>query len=177
MNRQSSLLFSVNSTIPENYFLFFSNPMKAFFEELFQYNHHFNQEILAVASKNPDQVSEKCISLLSHIVNAHQIWNGKLYPEMTVFDRWEAHTIQQLAEIDQQNFECSLKILDQFDLNQIIQYATSKGHIFNHSVRDILFQAINHSTYHRAQVATEFRQCGLEPLLTDYIYYKMIQNP
>jgi uncharacterized damage-inducible protein DinB len=66
-----------------------------------------------------------------------------------------------------------LLILDEFELDRKIRYANSKGQPFNNSVRDMLFQVINHSTYHRAQIATEFKNNGLDPLLTDYIYYKM----
>jgi uncharacterized damage-inducible protein DinB len=89
------------------------------------------------------------------------------------YGTWEIHQIPDFYEIDRKNFEHSILILDKFELNQTIQYSNRKGQIFNNSARDILFQVINHSTYHRGQIATEFRQSGLEPLLTDYIYYKM----
>ncbi len=147
--------------------------MKTFFKELFQYNNHFNQEVISVLTENPEKASEKCIKLLSHILNVQQIWNCKIRPDQLPYGTWEIHQIQNFYEIDRKNFEHSTLILDKFDLNQIIQHSNSKGQIFNNSVRDILFQIINHSTYHRGQIATEFRQSGLEPLLTDYIYYKM----
>ena len=147
--------------------------MKTFFKELFHYDNHFNQEIISVLTENPDRASEKCIKLLSHILNVHQIWNCKFQPGQLPYGRWEIHQIKDSREIDRKNFEQSIFILDKFELNQTIQYSNSKGQIFNNSVRDILFQVINHSTYHRGQIATEFRQSGLEPLLTDYIYYKM----
>ena len=147
--------------------------MKPFFKELFQYNNHFNQEVISVLTENPKRASEKCIKLLSHILNVHQIWNCKIQREQPFYGSWEIHRIQDCSDIDKNNFEHSILILDKYELSEIIQYSNSKGQIFNHSVRDILFQVINHSTYHRGQIATEFRQNGLEPLLTDYIYYKM----
>ena len=147
--------------------------MKTFFQELFQYNHHFNREILAVLNKNAASAAEKCTTLFSHMLNAHQIWNGRILADQPPFGSWDIHPIQDLAEIDKKNFEQSMFILDNFELSQIIQYTNSKGKVFNFSIRDVLFQAINHSTYHRGQIATIFRQSGLEPLLTDYIYYKM----
>ncbi len=147
--------------------------MKNFFTELFQYNNHSNQEIIAVLAENPNRAPEKCIKILSHILNAHQIWNYRIQPGQRPHGSWEILQIQDLSETDKKNFEHSVLILDKFQLTQPIQYSNNKGQIFNHSVRDILFQVINHSTYHRGQIATEFRQGGLEPLLTDYIYYKM----
>ncbi|HMG67204.1 MAG TPA: DinB family protein [Chitinophagaceae bacterium] len=147
--------------------------MKGFFKELFEYNHHFNEEVISVLNENKGKASEKCMSLLSHILNVHQIWNGKFQPELAPYGSWEIHQIQGCHEINSKNFEGSILIIDKYDLNRMIQYSNSKGHIFNNTARDILFQIINHSTYHRAQIATEFRQNGLEPILTDYIYYKM----
>jgi uncharacterized damage-inducible protein DinB len=147
--------------------------MKAFFQELFEYNHHSNQQIITTLEHNQDKVSEKCIKLQSHVLNAHRIWNCKLLPDQQLFGRWDIHPVQELSAINSKNFEASMWILDNFELPQIIQYTTSTGQVFNNSLRDILFHVINHSTYHRAQIATEFRLCGIEPLLTDYIFYKM----
>ena len=148
--------------------------MKTFFKELFQYNHHFNQAVITALTENPEHTSERCVKLVSHLLNAHQIWNCKIQPGQLPYERLEIHQIQDFREIDQKNFELSMRILDHYDLNQMVRYSISTGKVFNHSVRDILFHVINHSTYHRGQIATEFRQCGLEPLMTDYIFYKMI---
>ncbi|SHH23918.1 Uncharacterized damage-inducible protein DinB (forms a four-helix bundle) [Chryseolinea serpens] len=150
-----------------------ANYMKAFFEELFQYDHHYNQALITVLTENPERTSEKSVKLLSHMLNAHQIWNNRIEPGLPSFGRWEAHQIQDLREIDKKNFEHSIRILNTMELSQPIQYVMGTGQAFTHRLHEILFQVINHSTYHRGQIATEFRQSGLEPLLTDYIFYKM----
>ena len=61
------------------------------------------------------------------------------------------------------NQEHSLLILDKFDINETINYSNSNGKTFSKVIRDLLFHVINHSTYHKAQIATEFRQNGLDP--------------
>ena len=147
--------------------------MKTFFKELFQYNNHFNQEVISVLTEDPERAPGSSIKLLSHILNVHQIWNCKIQPGQLPYGTWQMHQVQDFYEIDRKNYVHSTLILDKYQSSQAIQYSNSKGQIFNNSVRDILFQVINHSTYHRGQIATEFRQSGLEPLLTDYIYYKM----
>jgi len=147
--------------------------MKAFFKELFQYNHHYNQALITALIENPKHASEKSLKLVSHTLNSHQIWNNRIEPRQASFERWAVHQIQEAREIDQKNFEHSMRILDTFELSKPIQYVTGNGQKFTHSIHEILFQVINHSTYHRGQLATEFRQSGLEPLLTDYIFYKM----
>lgn len=146
--------------------------MKEFFKELFEYSHHFNQKLFDVFNESPDKTSEKAIKLYNHIINAHQIWNNRIEPKQKALGVWELHPVPQLKNIDHSNYKNSLEILDKFDLNLIIKYSNSKGQVFNKSARDILFHVINHSTYHRGQIATEFKQQGLEPLVTDYIFFK-----
>jgi uncharacterized damage-inducible protein DinB len=43
---------------------------------------------------------------------------------------------------------------------------------FSNDIKSIIFHVINHSTYHRGQIASEFKQNGLDPMVTDYILYK-----
>lgn len=57
-------------------------------------------------------------------------------------------------------------------LKKKISYKNSRGERFENSVRDILFHVINHSTYHRGQIATDCKLHGMTPLATDYIFYK-----
>lgn len=142
--------------------------MKIFFKDLFEYGHHFNQKLGDVFIANSGKTSEKSVKLYNHILDAHQIWNNRIEPKQRAFGVWEIHPIQNCKNIDKINYEHSLFILDKFDLNDTINYKVTK---YN-SIRDILFHVINHSTYHRAQIATEFRQGGLEPIVTDYIFYR-----
>lgn len=112
------------------------------------------------------------MKLFNHILNAHRVLNNRIRPGQAPFGVWDLHPAQDLKNIDQINYEQSLLILDNFELNEMITYTTSKGQRFTNSIRDILFHVINHSTYHRGQIAADFRQNGLEPLVTDYAFYK-----
>lgn len=145
--------------------------MKPFFKALFEYGHQTNQKLGGIFNDNPDKTTEKAVKLYSHILNAHRVWNNRIGSRQPIFGVWEIHPIQDCGNIDEMNYTHSLFILDNFDLNEVVNYTNTKGHTFNKSVRDILFHVINHSTYHRGQIATEFRQNGLEPLVTDYIFY------
>lgn len=147
--------------------------MKLFFKELFEYTHHYNQKLSEVFIENPEKTSEKALKLFSHMLNAHQIWNNRIEPRQSTSGVWELRAIEDFKDIDTSNFEHALHIVDTFDLNENVNYSTSKGQPFSNSIRDILFHIINHSTYHRGQIATEFRLHGMEPLMTDFIFYKM----
>ena len=146
--------------------------MKTFFYELFEYNQHTNRRIIRVMEENQAHVTSRSLSLLSHILNVQRIWNQKIRPDLVPYKSWDLHSIELVQGINSQNFTDSIQILDAFDLNQMVSYKLSTGQPFSNTVRDILFQIINHSTYHRAQIATEFRSGGIEPLLTDYIAFK-----
>lgn len=146
--------------------------MEHFFKELFQYSHHCNQKLVAVFEDCPDKTSEKAVKLFNHILNAHQIWNNRINPLQETFAVWELHDLQELRKIDQTNYDQTLLLLDRFDLTEFVPYKTSKGDPFSNSISDILFHVVNHSTYHRGQIASEFKQHGLEPVVTDYIFYK-----
>jgi uncharacterized damage-inducible protein DinB len=143
-----------------------------FFKELFEYSHHFNQKLATVFTEQPVLSSGKSIQLFNHLLNAQQVWTSRVLGAAQPFGAWEMHPVGELKEIDRANYTNAVRILDESDLNSAIKYTTSKGETYTNSVRDILFHVINHSTYHRGQIATEFKQNGIDPLVTDYIFYK-----
>lgn len=148
--------------------------MKEEFSELFEYNNHTNQKLISLLSKETYKVSEKTLQLLNHLINAHQIWNARIVNEKE-FDVWQINDTKDLINIDNGNYLRTLKIIEISDLGNLIDYTNSKGLKFSSKVKDVLFHVINHSTYHRAQIATELKNCGIEPLNTDYIFYKRKQ--
>lgn len=147
--------------------------MQRFLADLFEYNHHSNNAIITALEENETIVSERCVKIISHIINVHAIWNNKIATGERNYERWQIHPVDQLREINEENFEQSRSILESHDPDKLIDYTLSTGQAFRNSIGDILFHVINHSTYHRAQIATEFREMGIEPLLTDFIAYKM----
>ncbi len=148
------------------------NPMVEFFEELLDYSHQCNQNLIQIIMNNEHKVTDKALQLINHILNAHQIWNNRIQSESTPFGVWQIHDLQALSDIDQTNYNHSVRILRQYDFNDHIVYVNSRSESFKRTVRNILFHIVNHTTYHRGQIATEFRHTGIEPLVTDYIYFR-----
>jgi len=146
--------------------------MKTFWKNLFEYSHHCNQGLFKLFAENTDRASEKSVRLFNHIINAHQIWNGRIEGIPQAAGVWDVRPAGDLKDLDAANFRNTLEILDKISLTAVIHYTTSKGTPFSNTVGDILFHAVNHSTYHRGQIALEFRQAGIEPWGTDYIFYK-----
>lgn len=146
--------------------------MKSFFRELFEYSHHFNTKLADVFVSNPDKVGENALKLFNHLINAHQIWNSRIEAKPQPVKVWDMRDTASLQNIDQLNYRDTLRILEEQDLGKMVRYINSQGQSFGNTVRDILFHVVNHSTYHRAQIATAFKQSGMQPLTTDYIFYK-----
>ena len=146
--------------------------MKSFFKELFLYNYHSNQKIIKLFTNNLKDIPEKPLYLYNHILNAHEVWNSRISLEKPSFTVWETHPSHQLKMLDHANYLNSLLIINSADFDHVIKYTSSEGQPFESSIRDILFHIINHSTYHRGQIARELRISEIEPLTTDYIYYK-----
>lgn len=149
--------------------------MTSFFRELFEYNHHCNQQLSQLITNNYRLELVMASTLFSHILNAHHIWNHRIKGVSPQTGVWDVHPANSFIAMDDDNTKTSLDILQQPDLNLVINYV-ARGSAYQNTIRDILFHIINHSTYHRAQIATEFRRIGLEPLPTDYIIYKRSGN-
>ncbi|MET0636543.1 MAG: DinB family protein [Chitinophagaceae bacterium] len=145
--------------------------MNDFFRKLFAYNHHVNQKLGDVLDANIEKIPEKTIKLYSHIINAHQIWNNRINPSEHPLGVWEIHSFGDCYHIDKLSYAHSLQIIDSLDLNSAIPGLQVRGKTFNKTAGEILFHIINHSTYHRGQIAADLRQSGIEPLPTDYFLY------
>lgn len=145
--------------------------MKEKLIDLFEYTYHFNQEMIKIISENISKIDEKTISLINHTLNAQQIWNSRVLGEKS-FEVWQMNPFENLQEINHLNFQKSIQIVESSDFDKKIEYQNSKGTKFENTIFEMLFQAINHSTYHRGQINSLLKQNGIAPILTDYIFYK-----
>ena len=118
-------------------------------------------------------VPERAISLLSHTLNAQKIWNDRIQGKTDTVQVWKDYNIEELESVENKNFQQTLEILENEDLERIVQYKNSKGESYQNSIKDILFHIVNHSTYHRGQIATEFRKQKIDPIVSDFVYYKL----
>ena len=143
-----------------------------FLKTLFNYHHQCNQKLAAAYMERQEQVSERSVKLFSHVLNAHHIWNSRIRGTKPACAVWDVQQVEVFLGLDLQNYEDSLQILEQYDLGETVTYRTSTNQEFSNAIGDILFHVINHSTYHRGQIASDFKQQGIAPLVTDYIFWK-----
>jgi uncharacterized damage-inducible protein DinB len=146
--------------------------MKVFFNHLFDYNFYCNKKLIEECSKLND-VSEKSSELFSHILNGHQLWNSRILSKSSEYAFWQIHPISTWGDIHYENQRNSFEIVTNTnDFEKRIDYENTEGRLFTNTVQEMLFQIINHSTHHRAQIAMDFRANGLEPINMDYAFYK-----
>ncbi len=146
--------------------------MKAFFKEKFEYTHHSNQQLINVLLKNPETYKDRIKFLASHTLNAHHIWNHRIYKVQPALSVGQLLEIKDLQIINDENHIYSIELLHQKSLDAEIEYTNSLGHDYKNSISDIFFHIINHSTYHRGQLISLLKSSGVEPIITDYIFYK-----
>lgn len=145
--------------------------MKNFFKEIYQYHHHYNQLLADHLEANYGQVGEKALHLFSHSINAHQIWNARVL-QVQPLDVHQLNSIAANKTIDKANLKDTLMILEQKSLQENVKYQNSKGANFSNSIQEILFHVVNHFSHHRGQIMYDLRLCGIDPIETDYIFYK-----
>ena len=148
--------------------------LKNHFIHLFKYNdwatRHCADSIINLKRRN-----NKAEELLSHIISAQQIWLNRVLGRDVVADPWKKLTEEEWIPkstpltAEWINF---LEGLHEDDFEKRIEYTNTKGETFTNTIKDVIVHVINHSTYHRAQIALLVRQAGGEPAKTDYIVYQ-----
>ena len=141
------------------------------FPRIFEYHRAVNDQMLYELDSHGHELPERSYPLFCHVLNAHQIWNARIL-DRPPFGVNDVHTYDDCAVINGDNYRDTLAILERFDLEEPITYVNSRGDRFTNTVGDILFHVANHTTHHRGQIIADFRSAGLEPIKTDYIFYR-----
>jgi uncharacterized damage-inducible protein DinB len=152
--------------------------------ELYDYNSWANARALEAASNVPleDFVKEiggsfpSLRGTLAHVYGAEWIWLERLrgtsppalpsaldFPDLeSIRARWTD------VERERQEF---LDRVDEGRLRSILSYRNLRGETFAYALWRILAHVVNHSSYHRGQIATLLRQLGAKPASTDLLLY------
>ena len=152
--------------------------MKAYFIQLFNYDHYTNLLIAETILKTGD--TEKPTQLMAHMLAAQQIWLNrcKSLPAtgVALWPDWKAETFEQIINDNHRSWINFLDYLDPDDFDKIISYKSLKGDSFENKLRDILAHVINHGTHHRAQAGQHLKLAGVDLPITDYIFYLRTLN-
>lgn len=154
------------------------------FRLLYEYNTWANQRTLdSCAGLTAEQFTRDLRSSfssvrdsLAHIYGAEWLW----------LERWHGRIPSALPSASDFADFASLKArwaqhetalhtfvfsLTSTDLERLIKYKNTQGVPFEGPLWPMLQHVVNHSSYHRGQVATLLRQLGAKPIATDLIAF------
>src|SRR5262245_559577 len=135
--------------------------MKKYFLKLYQYNAWANKRVLGTLQRQEVR-DEKILTLMGHVIAAQFLWlhriTGLAPPDVKL---WGEYSLQQLLTLSEKAGKDWLDYVasnDSFDRE--MTYKNYVGELYTNNVEMIMIHLVNHSTYHRAQVAMLLRQKG-----------------
>lgn len=146
---------------------------KEYFQSLYQYNKWANDKVLDVFLKQ-DTVPEKSLLWMSHIIAAEKAWFSRIVNEdFGAFKLWESVELPELKEL-QLKFDGLYinHVSSKEDFESFISYKNTKGEAHETKLSDILIHVANHGTYHRGQISANLKENGIQPVSTDFIFWK-----
>lgn len=151
----------------------------------FAYNKWANARTLeAIGTLAPEQVTRDLGSSFpsirdtaAHIASAEWIWLRRWKGESpTAHPTWTKHpsmevVVAKFAEIEAER-AAWLSTLTDADMDRMLSFRLLNGNEDKQRLSSQLLHLVNHSTYHRGQVAGMMRQVGAAPVSTDLIAYR-----
>jgi uncharacterized damage-inducible protein DinB len=149
--------------------------MKKYFLKLYQYNAWANKRVLGTIQRQGVN-DEKILSLMGHVVAAQFLWlhriKGLPAPDVKLWGEYSLDRLLNLADRAGREWLEFVESTDNFD--RMLTYKNYVNEPYTNNVENIMIHLVNHSSYHRAQVAMLLRQKGFEPINTDFITYDRV---
>lgn len=149
--------------------------MKKYFLKLYQYNGWATKRVIGTLVRQ--QVSDpQILTLLGHVVAAQFLWlhriKGLPPPDVKLWGDYSLDQLVRMAEKASQQWLEFVESNENFDRE--MTYKNYVGEPYTNNVEMIMIHLVNHSSYHRAQIAMLLRQKGFEPINTDFITYDRV---
>jgi uncharacterized damage-inducible protein DinB len=148
---------------------------KKHFNSLLEYNYWANDKVAASIRDN-NLSSGKPIELYSHILNAEVICLNRA-KEITNYE-FKPFLVRSIEECDEviksTNIEWNkfIKSLPENDFEKLIKYKNIRNEDTIIKIWEIIIHMINHSTYHRGQIAASLRSMNIQPPVTDFAAHR-----
>lgn len=149
--------------------------MKKYFLKLYQYNAWANKRVIDCLTRQHIG-DQKILSIMGHIVAAQYLWLHRIkgLPAAPV-KLWDDYTLDQVSGMAEDVGKLWLEFVETTDnFDRELTYRNYTNDPYTNNVEMIMMHLVNHSSYHRAQIAMLLRQKGFEPINTDFITYDRV---
>lgn len=153
--------------------------------ELFAYNRWANGRLLDAAGELSDEELRRDLGgsfssvhgTLEHIALAEWIWLQRWRGESPAGppEEWDASTLERLRERWRSNETGQSSLLEELDDERLmsdLQFRNTRGDPFHGRLDWLMRHVVNHSTYHRGQVASMLRRLGRPVPPTDLVFFQ-----
>ena len=156
---------------------------------LMEYNAWANRRVItSCAALNPEQFARDLGSsfrsvrdTLVHIMGVEWLymerWHGRSpneFPSGGEFPTLDSLRPQWASVEGEWLSRC--RALSPQDLESRIEFRNTHGIFYSHTLTQLVAHLVNHSTYHRGQVATLLRQLGSQSESTDMVTFQRERN-
>lgn len=118
---------------------------------------------------------ERAVAIFCHVQAARRLWLHRVEPALAafpadgVFPVWDLKQAESEAHEMDELWRRLIGTLPARDLAAEIAYTSTEGVDYRSVLADILTHVVNHSSYHRGQIASLVAATGTKPAVTDYI--------
>jgi len=143
--------------------------------------YHLEHDASAIAAEASPFI--RAIEIDAHIQAARRLWLTRVDPGLLdppdtgLFPVWSLDRVTHEHRTLDKAWSARLAIADDNDLSRTVSYTTTEGTDFTTALHDILTHVVNHSSYHRGQIARLIAECGVQPAVTDFIFYARASKP
>jgi len=147
--------------------------MKAYFQQLFDYDKWANQILLERFEKQ-FPVNPRIYELFSHTLSVQRVWLDRCLGVPQSAQIWGERLPDEMKE-DMENYNLAwMEFIDQLhshDFERLINYTNSRGETFDNRLTDIMMQVINHGTHHRGGIMILMKEEGFALPILDFIAF------
>lgn len=139
---------------------------------LFRQDAWANRASLA-ALRGAADVPERAWRTFDHLLAAEDLWLSRILADgrgVVVWPSIVPEAREALLDELAGRWERMLAEAPPGWLDEEVGYVNSLGEPWRNSVQDVLLHVLQHSAYHRGQIASALRLSGNEPPYTDYIH-------
>jgi uncharacterized damage-inducible protein DinB len=122
-------------------------------------------------------------AVIVHLAWANQIWARRLLrePAIPMFTADDLPTIDDAADcLNSGHDRLSNEVLPAFDAQALaapFHYTNFQGRAVVAPLWSLLLHVVTHGTYHRGQIASKLKRRGVDPPVTDFVYWAIENTP